>query len=386
MHLLSKIYCNRGLCVFLLALICAQVNAQSLGLETSLALGKLALHSPDLTERSERPLIYFEISLVKEGNGHRYWEEYHRMPKIGLNLRYNTYGLPSVYGNAISLFPSVQWSWMTHPLQSLDVRLGSGIAYATRPFNRVTNPLNKGLSNQWNNITNLQLRYTIDMANQQEVFLGVDLSHHSNASISKPNRGLNQFYMALGWQKKMGEQREHSKNTTLDALNPRKWGVSYAFGKGRRENYENSGPTFSVLHHTMEFNYRRNPVSSLTLGIDYEWHEFEEFFKLSTQYDQESDKLRKNNDRWGINMGYEVGFGHLAIHIMMGVNLGQKDNPFVRTLLYNRLKAKWYFLDPVKNPGTIYALVSMKSHAATAEYLSLGIGAAAFAFPSSRKY
>jgi hypothetical protein len=383
MHPWLKIFCIRGLGLFFMAPLFSQLQAQSLGIETSMALGNLALHSPDLTERPQNPLWLLEASLVHKTKGLRYWEKWHRLPTLSLNARYNTYGLEAVYGSAFSLFPAVQWHWQLKPSQSLGLRLGSGLAYATRPFHRVTNPLNKGLSNVWNNITHLQLRYSLALSEREGLYLGLDLAHHSNGSSRKPNRGLNQYYLALGWQKMWEDAPSSAPHTQPSALTMRRWGLSYALSRGHREHYEKSGPRFAVHHQTLELNYRRNPITSITLGLDYEWHEFEEFFKLSTQHDQPSAKLRENNHRWGLNLGYEVGFGHLSIHILMGVNLGQGDNPFVRGLVYNRLKAKWYFLDPIKHPGTVYALIGMKSHVATAEYLSVGLGAAAFAFKTT---
>lgn len=340
-------------------------------------IGKLIIHSPRLTEVPEKYLFFTELSYAIWGEGNKYWHKNHNYPSYGLAFRYNTFGLADIYGSAFSILPFITWKFGNVEKSFLSFRFGAGFGYATKPYNRTLNPLNRGLSTNWNNITSFSFYYNYGIDKNWKIHLGIDFSHLSNASTRKPNTGLNQYFGQIGITRAVG-------NTKAIAVEPdttmvfRKWGLSYSFNRARREHYESSGPRFTVLHQALELSYRISPVGAFTLGIDYEWHEFEEFFKIHTRPDQDPDKLRSDNDRWAIAGGYEIGMGRVALQIIAGAYLHPEKSVFIRFPVYNRLKCKFYFLEPVVNQWTVYGVIALKSHVATAEYFSLGIGASVF--------
>lgn len=370
--------CRKIILPFFLTLCASIISAQKNDyIQLNQGLGKLILHSPRLTEVPEKYLIFTELSYAKWGTGNKYWHRNHNFPHYGLAIRYNTFGIDDIYGSAYSVFPFITWKFGNPEKSFLSFRFGAGLGYATRPYQRTLNPLNKGLSVNWNNITSFSLSYNYSVDKDWRLHLGIDFSHLSNASTRKPNTGLNLYFGQIGIAKTISK---HEKTAFLPdtTIAFRRWGISYSFNRARREHYESGGPKFTVLHHALELSYRISPVGAFTLGIDYEWHEFEEFFKIFTRPDLDSEKLRSDNDRWAIAGGYEIGIGRTALQVIAGAYLNPDKSVFIRFPVYNRLRCKFYFVEPVVNQWTVYGVIALKSHIATAEYFSLGIGASVF--------
>lgn len=367
--------CKRIFLISLLSTFAFTVFSQkSDGISLELSQGSLIKHSPKLID-TQQPLYSVKLSLSKWGNGSAYWHKRHHYPRYGLSLKFNTFGLPDVYGNIASLFPWVQWTMLSYKGTSLSGFLETGVGYAFQPYNRATNPLNQGLGSKFNNYTSIGLTLHQRVYKNNYIFAGASLSHHSNGSAKKPNLGFNQFFISGGLYVSMSMDKV-LEETHLNAMS--RWGISYAWSLGKKSHYNFSGPQFSVYFQTIEFSYRLNEVGTLTLGFDREWHEFDEFFKISSNLEEDHATNRKGNSRNSIVTGYEIGFGQVALQIMIGAYFEPHASPFIRFPIYNRLKCKYYFRDPVINQISMYGVVSLKSHLGVAEYISAGIGASLF--------
>lgn len=370
-----RVYKPTLLITFLSWIIMPAVFSQKTdGLYVELGQGKLIKHTPRLLD-PQNSLYSVRLSLSKWGNGTAYWHKRHHFPRYGVSLKFNTFGVPDIYGNVISLYPWINWTIFQYKSTSLTASLECGIGYAFKPYSRATNPQSQGLGSKLNNYTGIGLMINQRIFKNNYLFAGGSISHHSNGATRKPNLGFNQMFANAGLYISLTPEKIQEE-TYLSSMS--RWGISYAWSLGKKSHYNFSGPQFSVYFQTLELSYRLNEVGAITLGLDREWHEFDEFFRISTNLEENYDTNRKGNSRNSVVAGYEIGLGKLALQIMVGAYFNPASSPFIRYPIYNRLKCKYYFRDPVINQISMYGVISLKSHLGVAEYISAGIGASFF--------
>jgi hypothetical protein len=187
--------------ILILALLyCPLAGAQIPAIETTLHGGAVWRHTPKLTTRTGELLWAQEIGVRFQTTGRRDWEAWQRYPVLGVSLVHFHLGQYS-HGDAYGLLPHlsvpiVRAGWFT-----AFFRLGTGLAWVTKPYDSFDNPGQNALGSHWNNITQFRLGGEARLDAHFRINAGFALNHFSNGASALPNLGVNlaSGYLGLVW-------------------------------------------------------------------------------------------------------------------------------------------------------------------------------------------
>ncbi|MFT3739456.1 MAG: acyloxyacyl hydrolase [Breznakibacter sp.] len=138
-----------------------------------------------------------ELKLFWNDYSNNSWRRYFGYPETGISIFYQTFGNKDIYGEGIALYPSVNFRLIGNSNFAVKYKLGLGMAYATKIFDKATNPSNTILSSHLNAFVGLGLSLDARISPHWSTSLGCSLSHLSNGAIRKPNNGVNTALLSL---------------------------------------------------------------------------------------------------------------------------------------------------------------------------------------------
>lgn len=153
-------------------------------------VGKNMTHSSLHTEAESN---YYGISLDfnRKTTGVKYWQYAHHYPQMGLQFTAISLGNRQVYGYAFLLVPYLEFNIWKTKFGYLQIKHGTGLAYATKRYKSVKNPENQILSLNINATTLVDVGYRIFAGKQLDFKAGAIFHHISNGGIQIPNFGFN---------------------------------------------------------------------------------------------------------------------------------------------------------------------------------------------------
>lgn len=236
------------------------------------------------------------------------WASYYNYPLLGYNLSYEHFGNKDALGGAISLIPSLSFYLIQKERFSLQLQSGLGLAFLTRPFNKISNPDNtiNGSHLNFAALTSLVLSFEL----QEGLYLesGPSVTHYSNGNYAKPNVGSNVPDWFIGIRYQLQQQ---PKDTELKALEPysRRFHPFLRVGYGFTEK-SLDGPKYPVLEGTIGINRQFGVVNRVNTGFsmlhDNRAYRFQEHLGLN-----EGSRFRYSN-RYVWSLGHEFLFGHVG--------------------------------------------------------------------------
>lgn len=169
----------------------------SLGLRYS--NGFLMPHKEELYYLNRRPYQSLELSYEWGMDGSYRWHKIYNYPSIGFFARFSDYGDPEKLGNSYALA-----TYFNLPLfsfgstSSARIRLAGGGLYLERPFDEQNNHRNLAIGSHLNVFVQLMLEYNIQINKEWDASIGLSMSHFSNGSYRKPNKGINYAQASVG--------------------------------------------------------------------------------------------------------------------------------------------------------------------------------------------
>src|SRR5690606_35841161 len=121
------------LCCILPGLLRAQGGY---GVEANIIAGSVLKHTKKFTAPVPELSTAYELLLLKQTTGERDWEQRRRFPLWGVGLSYTNYGIDSIYGASIGLYPALQVPLVRGRSLEWTLRVGMGIGYVTRHYER----------------------------------------------------------------------------------------------------------------------------------------------------------------------------------------------------------------------------------------------------------
>jgi hypothetical protein len=332
--------------------------------------GFIAAHNPNMLYLIKRHIPAGELFFMQQTNGEKYWEQLYKNPEKGIGIYFADLGNPNELGQVIGLFPFVNFPLNPNRKFKLYFRVGDGLAFTTKPYNRITNYKNNIYSSLLNAFIVLRFNSVFYPAKNIRMETGIGLSHFSNGAWSVPNKGANLITLNLGVGLKNKERTEPlpsiPKEEKIIAFNSEKrnWWLETFFTAGLAEEGRADGRKYGVYAITTNLIKPVLQKSRFYLGTDM-FYNFSNLAiaKRDTLFDT-TNKL--NNLQMGARIGYELVVGKLALPIEMGVYFFSKityNGPF-----YHRIGIRYYV-----NKHLILNY-SLKTHWATAENIELGLG------------
>ena len=305
-----------------------------------------------------------ELNFGKQTVHKNTWNEYYRYPTIGVSYFYADLGNPQQLGYVDALY-----TWINFPLvrskgYTMGFRLGAGLGYITKRFDRVDNYKDQVIGSHVNGVIHLNYTNSFKLANQLSFNTNIGITHLSNGAFKTPNLGINICTASMGFSYRFGKDSLIiPKHIERIHFNEKKVYYNLIIAGGEKEIVPPDHQKYPVYSLSGVALKQMGYKSSLGLGLDY-FHDA----SLGPLFQSDSSYFGKSNriGRLGIYAAHELAISKVHVVMDLGYYLisDWKDNG----MIYNRIGLKYYFLE------NICANITLKTHWAKADYIELGVG------------
>lgn len=323
--------------------------------------GFLIAHRPSMVHLIDQHMAAGEV-FVERVLTRKNWHKNFHYPSHGIALFAGQLANAQLIGSGYALIHYVNMHFIQKMKMEWNIRLGTGIGYISRPFDRNSNNKNNAIGSHFNGIMSTQTQLLFK-TKKWAFGPGISLLHYSNGSFKMPNLGLNMPAVFFSLQYNLKQHLHPEKNNYPQTEFSRLFYSSAFFSAGTRELGQPGGERFSCYTLGAFSTWQFSRKSSLLFGA-----EILNNGALSKAWETESGiRLpRKDFTQIGLMGGYELNMDELKISLQMGAYAMSKykgDGP-----LYHRLVIRYFF------PNNLIAHLGLKTHFAKADYLEAGIG------------
>lgn len=343
-------------------------QAANLLFEPRVNYGFLIAHHIEM-ERFNSHFPAFEFSVSQATYGKKQWESLYNYPVLGLTY-YNAWlGNSRELGQAHALFPFISFPLAKDNKHELNFRLGAGLAYLTKKFDRLDNYKYNAIGSHLNAAVSLMAEYRWKPLHHLQLSAGVQLMHFSNGSTKTPNFGLNIPALSAGAAFRLNKENAYIRRRMRPSL------TMYEFD-GREQIEIKIGTTFAYKEagdtDGEKFRIYSGFLTAMK-SLDYK-HKLGLCFDLSWDGSDALLVARSNTEPYhpseltkpGVAAAYELVLARTSFHFNLGFYVGGKD----KSEGMSYYKAGIHYLIH-KN---LFANLTLKTHFARADYVGIGLG------------
>lgn len=327
--------------------------------------GFLMAHRETMTHLVQKRVRAVELEFSRQDTSGSVWSSIYKYPSQGLVLNFQDYGNLDVLGVSFSAFRFTKFPiYQSEKWGFVDFRLGNGISYITKKYEKFNNPKNIAIGSYINGFVDFQFSYTKHFG-KFYMGLGVNFSHISNASIKAPNQGLNTLtgFVTTGFslvERKVYDKAIYPKNEVASVREFSKWKINLFLGIKQNLPDHFASRNFGVI--AVQGLYRM-PVSNVLdfeTGFDLVYNEANRwYYETSPVPIYEAFLL-------GGYAGMALSLYKTQIYFGIGVYALNLINP--AGWVYDRIGLRY-------NTNEHWNLsVGIKAHIGIADYLEWGIG------------
>lgn len=318
--------------------------------------GFMIAHRPIMSHLPKEHLTSFEFSILCKTNGSKDWHKALNYPTVGVSSLFTTGGNKEIVGNFCGTEAFLQFNPLNKEKSKIFIKIASGLGYAFKVFNQETNPKNVVISSHWNALINFAAFYQYNFK-QNNINIGLDMTHFSNGASKLPNLGINLCYFTLAYGRKIQEVPRIEKE--LQKVNS-DWKYSAIAIMSQRGGAAGSNAKYGVYALSL------TGQKAFSYGLGYETG-IDLMYKTSLErYKPVIPKTAESIMQIGFYNGYFLSLKRMQIHLGMGVYL--RDEYFADDRMYHRMGFIYTF-----DNGLLMNL-TLKSHWAKADYVEYGIG------------
>ncbi len=313
----------------------------------------------------------FEVSLLKATYGRTRWEWKYNYPFIGLSYWYSDLGNTTALGSAHAVFPFIDFPLLNSQGFNLYFRLGVGLGYLTRPYDRYDNYENLAIGSHINGAVNLLMEGRWRIGKRFMAAAGVGWMHFSNGAIKLPNYGINMPCIHASAAYRLTRENMYLKRKQLPELYP------FEFDGKKFLNLDlNLGFAIKDMQATMGVGNRfvvATGYMNLMFPVSYK-SRFGVGFDAS--YDGSDQKILELKDiepnhqinliKTGLTAAYELEFSRMAIMLNLGSYLSGLDKS--DGYVYEKLAIR------VGITEQLFGSIMLKAHYAKADFVAFGVG------------
>ncbi len=311
----------------------------------------------------------FEFSVSQATYGRQRWEAFYNYPVTGITYWNAWLGNSKDLGQAHAVFPTISFPWVKSDRNELNFRVGAGLAYLTRKFDRIGNYKYTAIGSHLNAAINLMVEYRWKPVNYLQVSAGLQLMHFSNGSTKTPNYGLNIPALSGGVAFRLNKENKYIRRRARPDLR--------MFEFDGKETIEMKIATTFAVKEIGDADGERYPVyaasvsalknlgykNKLGLCFDASWDGSDALLVARTESEPyPAHKLTKP----GISAAYEMVLSRLSFAFNFGFYLGGKDKS--EGMTYYKAGINYLI---TKNLTTN---LTLKTHFARADFVGIGLG------------
>lgn len=361
------------LCLITSAAFCQQSSRlDGLGLEVNPFYGKVLKHTKKFLLPIPEHSTGVDLNLVYQTYGKKDWEQRRRYPVIGLAISYVNYGIDSVYGRCIGLYPNLTVPLITSNKLSWIIRIGDGIGFVSKRYDRfpIWDTMNSAIGSHVNDFASFftDIRYHINK--HWDVQAGINFNHISNGSYRQPNLGINLLGYHAGiryFPTNATPTRIHKELPKL----PNRWLFQGRASIAFTQMEASQGPTYPVYLATAYVSRRWLSKNKMFLGLDYSYHEAVQAFLRNN----EIFSGQENRHSWksAVVFGNEFLVGRFGLILQVGVYV--KQTYLAVDPYYQKLGGHFYLVRKEKGPlKELFVSALLKTHKSNAELGEFGLG------------
>lgn len=340
--------------------ITPKIHTPEIGVKTQ--LGTTLLRDAQVLYLQQGHVKSADIYFEKVTNGKKNWHHAYRLPVVGIAFNITDFGNPTNMGYAFGIVPYVKLHLIKQKHFEFNARLGSGLAFLTKSFDRFINNKNSAIAHPLN--ADVSINFEPEWKTKYfDLGLGLAFTHYSNGKYKTPNMGFNVPTLSLSCGYKFNQQLpELNKQKVLDEFKKQNF-YEFMFSGGAKEIMPAYGPKYFVGN--LQFQFRRQfSVKSNLLGIAEV--NYSPSYKKSYENWYDTTVNKNTAFRFGLGVGYGLSLDRLMLFIQNGIYVYDKLR--YQGLFYHRVAVK-YYLD-----NNIALMFSLRTHWGSADVVELGIG------------
>jgi hypothetical protein len=310
----------------------------------------------------------FEINLGKETYGRERWQAEYGYPFIGVSYWYSQMGNSEFLGSANAVFPYVNYPIVRNQKHELNFRVGLGLAYLTKRFERLENYKYIAIGSHLNAAINLMAEYRWRFNPRMNAAVGVALMHFSNGSTKTPNYGINTPSINLAFAYRLSKENAYQDKKLTPALRifefPESRSIDLSLGatvavKDMGSEYGRTFMVYNLFGNVMkQFSFK----STAGVGFDLTINESDLFFA-----DLNKVKYENKSELWRLGIGpvYQLNMSKLSYFFGLGFYLRAK---MATTKTYFKIGLQ-YQITP-----RLFANLTLRTHFGQADFVGIGMG------------
>jgi hypothetical protein len=325
-------------------MVCGQSN---ISIQPSLNFGKVL----EQTNDSNIGLYGFSVDLNKTTSGRRFWQSAHKYPQMGIQFS-GTKSTDNSIGNLFMLVPYLEYNLWKSNFGVLQIKHGTGLAFATRPYHETSNPDNKRLGSKLNAASIVDLGYLIKTGTKLDFKAGISLRHISNGNLVQPNAGLNSI-MAYGTFSYHLYSKAKEVKKENDSTDFKRWRYRFSTIIGLYDYDKDSKKI-----HT---NYQLSLLAFYQHGI-----------RFRTGFGSEISRLGAAKKGIALYAEEEILIGHLVTRYGIGFYV---LNPDATHRLYEKVGIAWYPFALRNHIAEHFSVgTALKAHGFRAAHVEIAVG------------
>ncbi len=305
-----------------------------------------------------------EINYIFRTSGQKCWHPIYHYPEFGICAVHLYLANPSVLGNFDAIYPytNIRLNKESRKLR-LNLRLGFGLAYISKPFDRFTNHKNNVIGSHYNGFVNLRFSSAYMITKAWRLDAGVGLSHASNGTIKTPNLGLNMATINLGVGYVFGNKNLLMKCDSVMPPPPKKWHPSVIGVFGIKELEHPDGPKYAAYGLSFNMYHSHSYKNRFGGGIEIAYNN-----ATKKQLLNDSITVIKTKDviQGGVKLSYAFTLQRLSFPIDFGTYFYKSEAE--NDLFFHRIGIRYMVTDH------LIANITLLTHWARADYFEWGIG------------
>ncbi len=327
-------------------------------------VGYIISHRSNMAHLIKKHVCGAEIDYTFKTDGTKPWQQIHNYPELGLCMIHLNLGNPQQLGNFEALYPYANLRVNGFDKRvAFNLRIGIGLAYITKSFDRLENHKNNAIGSHLNGFVNLRFGSVIKLGKAWRLETGVGLSHASNGAIKTPNLGLNIATINAGIGYVFGNKNyQIRRNDSLPPVQQR-WIPSLIVVWGIKELETPGGAKYSAFG--LQLNVHRVLGYKTKLGLGAELA-----YNSATKQLWANDMIYTSKMRDIVQAGGKIAYEYTIHRVSLPIEFGvyfYKKQP-VNGLFFHRIGMRY------KLTNHLIANVTLLTHWAKADYFEWGLG------------
>ena len=306
-----------------------------------------------------------EINIGWQTTGKKHWQQVHNYPRWGFQCMFYNLGSPKIYGYGLFVTPHIDFFLLKHPKHELYVKIGTGISFFSKYYNKEANPRNilVGLPISATGLFSLSYRYIL--TEKWSMLLAFNFNHASNGSMRQPNLGINIPAIGLGAHYTFNPERmKYSKLELPEVQKKLMFNANLSFSSKQSASEPLNDVNYMAYTLTTYMSKRLTRKSIVVAGADACLDE-------SLNYELRNNQEYRNNKypiyRFTLTAGYEFVLTEKT-HVMLQNAFYLYDPYEIDVPVYQRYGFKFI---PMEN---LYFGYFLKTHLGKADFWEFAIG------------